>query len=341
MLSDEEYTLVVVAFNSMDVGGSGLVSLKDLKQRFFPHEHPRVKDGRMAPSAATDKLDYHFGECAADHNHCITFDEFVRYHEKLADEAYDEQINDVGEFTRHTIMGLWRLGDVLLPTGVRPAFPIAEMPKGLYAAALMTLVWVEARKPSTAAAAADPAAPSPPQAGNAVYGDGYVLKGIKEVIRPIFRRGDLPEELQGHFAYPSELAGMAVEYVQPQISIQRWLDFCWEYDAGKFCAVEGIVSARVDLDVLPSDLRQLVLEHRVTTTRAARTMPTAIVSNPMYRKTSSNYGDGVAAECRKIHHWKANTFAGKQYGNQYHGLVGGFFSKMEARRGGTATGMNI
>jgi hypothetical protein len=350
MLSEREYNLVAVAFQSMDHRGAGLIPLQEVKQRYFAHEHPRVMEGKMAPSAARDTLDHHFGQCAADHDGCITFDEFLAYHEKIADEAYDEKVGDVPAFTERTIMGLWRLGDLLLPTGVRPAFPISQAPSGLYAVTPMTLVWVERRsqkqqQPSAATLASSSAknTPSGASPGASVdVGDPFILRGIKDVVRPNFSRGDLPDELQGYFAYPEELTGMAVDYRAPQISVQSWYDFCWEYEEGKYCGVEGIVSTRVDVEVLPAGLRQFLCTRSTATARQTRWIPSRQAVNPMYMKTSSSYGVGVTEECRKIHRWKANTFAGKQYGNQYHGLCGKHFAKVAGPvKLSAATGMNM
>ncbi|CBZ38691.1 hypothetical protein, conserved [Leishmania donovani] len=338
MLSGSEHHLVAVAFQSMDPNNTGMVALSEVKKRYFAHAHPRVKEGSMAPSAARDTLDYHFGVCAADHEGSITFDEFLAYHEKVADEAYDEHVGDVAAFTEKTIMGLWRLGDVLLPTGVRPAFPVTQAPTGFYAVTLMTLVWVERRQMDASPASAQQSSSS----GGAAHDDLFVLRGIKDVVRPIFTRGDLPDELQGYFAYPEELSGMAIDYVAPRLSIQRWYDFTWEYSEGKYCGVEGIISTRVDLESLPAGLRQFVCEHATAVSRGTTWMQTRLMMNPMYKKTSSAYGCGVSEECRKIHHWKVKTFEGKQYGNQYQGLCGKYFSKLGAPlKSGAATGMNI
>lgn len=352
MLSESEYHLVAVAFQSMDHNGTGLIPLSEVKQRYFAHEHPRVKEGKMAPSAARDTLDHHFGLCAADHGGCITFDEFLTYHEKIADEAFDEQVGDVAAFTERTIMGLWRLGDVLLPTGVRPAFPVTQPPTGLYAVTPMTLVWVERRSASSAPPQQQQRSRGAPSssahnaggeaASGSSVGDSFILRGVRDVVRPTFARGDLPDELQGYFAYPSELTGMSVEYVTPQISVQSWYDFCWEYAEGQYCGVEGVVSTRVDVEMLPAGLRQFLCTHATATARQTRWIPSRQVVNPMYKKSSSAYGVGVTEECRKIHHWKANTFAGKQYGNQYHGLCGKYFAKAAGPvKSSAATGMNM
>lgn len=342
MLSENEYHLVAVAFQSMDHNGTGLVPLRELKQRYFAHEHPRVKEGRLAPSAARDTLDHHFGLCAADHNGCVTFDEFLAYHEKIVDEAYDERVGDVSAFTERTITGLWRLGDLLLPTGVRPVFPVSQPPSGLYAVTPMTLVWVERRPRQMPHAAAPSASPATAQATGAATEDVFVMRGIKDVVRPIFARGDLPDELQGYFAYPEELTGMAVEYSTPQISLQSWYDFCWEYADGLYCGLEGVVSTQVDLDILPAGLRQFLCSHSTATARHTRWMATRQAVNPMYKKSSAAYGVGVMEECRKIHRWKVNTFEGKQYGNQYHGLCGKYFAKSTGPvKSSAATGMNM
>ncbi|KAG5490118.1 hypothetical protein JKF63_00237 [Porcisia hertigi] len=349
MLSESEYHLVVVAFQSMDPDNTGLIPLSEVKKRYFAHEHPRVKEGSMAPSAARDTLEYHFGTCAADHGGSITFDEFLAYHNKIADEAYDEHVGDIAAFTEKTIKGLWRLGDLLLPTGVRPAFPPTQPPTGLYAVTPMTLVWVERRQPIGSPNSAQPSSSgevaTPPSSNSNGYGRSefsYVLRGIKDVVRPTFARGDLPDELQGYFAYPEELTGMAVEYVAPRLSIQRWYDFTWEYAEGKYCGAQGIISTRVDPESLPAGLRQFICEHTTSTSRGTTWIQTRITANPMYKKTSSAYGTAAYEESRKIHNWKVKTLEGKQYGNQYHGICAKHFSKMrEPLKCSYATSMNM
>lgn len=319
-LSSADQELVRIAFQSMDHTGSGLVSLDEICKTFYAAEHPRVKEGTMAPSAARDTLLHQFGACAAEHNGNVDLYEFLAYHERLADEANDEHVSDVAAFTTETIMRLWRLGDLLIPTGIRPSFPITEPPTGLYAATLMSLVWVERDTAS----------------------GECVLKAVKDVVRPIFARGDLPEDLQGLFAFPDELAGLQVHYVPTQISIQRWLDVIWEYEDGKYCGVEGIVSARVDLDCLPEGVRQFIVEHSEAIRKRSAFVKTTNKANPMYTRSSEAYGYGVTEECRKLAEWKANSLNGKQLGLQYHGLCGKFFAKMKAPMQSTAaTGMNV
>lgn len=332
ILNESEFALVSVAFNSFfpaDGGADGgkedrLVPLSELEYRFDAVEHPRVKEGSMAPSKAKATLAYQFGKCAAEHGGCVTFDEFLTYHDKLVDEAYDERgVTDVEAFIARTIMGLWRLGnDLLLPTAVRPCFPIDKAPEGMYASRLMTLCWSE---------------PDPERPGK------FIIKGVKDVVRPCFKRGDLPDEIQGLFAYPEELAGMSVHYVNPQISIQRWLDFVWSYAEGKYCGVPGIVSARVDLDTLPESISQFIVEHHTATkVLDSKFVPTSIAANPLYKRSSDAYGYGVEEECRRIHAWKVRSLKGKQYGLQYHGLQGKYFSKMKGPTPcNAATGINM
>ncbi|CCW60102.1 unnamed protein product [Phytomonas sp. EM1] len=322
VLDDMEQHLVSVAFNSMNPNAEGVVALREIYERFNAVEHPRVKEGVMAPGMARDRLLYLFGSCANEHDGGITFDEFMTFHHKLIQEAWDERVSDVQAFIRQTIMRLWRLGNLLLPTGIRPAFPIDQTPRALYATMLMTLLWAEK----------DP------------RNDGkFIIKGIKDVVRPIFRRGDLPDELQGHFAYPSETSDLAVEYLPTQIAIKRWLDFVWEYDKGKYCGVQGIVSAQVDLDVLPPSLRQFIVEHStaVEKLRCEKFVKTSISENPMYKCTNQVYGVGSMEECRKVHQWKAKSLMGKQYGIQFYGLQKGIHSKMGPTICHAATRINL
>ncbi|EPY31752.1 hypothetical protein STCU_03273 [Strigomonas culicis] len=226
---------------------------------------------------------------------------------------------DVHQFIRDTVMAIWRLGELLLPTGVRPLFPAAQPPSGLYASTLMTFVWVDRDA-----------------AGE------YVLRGVKDVVRPHFARGALPEEVQGFFAYPAELAEMQVQYLPSQLALQSWLDFVWEYEEGHFCGVEGVIAARLDLSVLPDGVRQFIMPHDVAVAKKCEFLKTQRPVNPMYKKSSDNYGYNVNEEVRKTHLWKAKSLEGKQYGLQYYGLVGKYFAKMRAPMSCTAsTGMNL
>lgn len=316
----EELELVEVAFNSMCPSGQDRVPLDELYKRFFAAAHPRVREGTMAPSAARDTLQHHFGSCAADHDNAVTFDEFVVYHDKLVDEAVYEQVSDVNAFVRDTIMGLWRLGDLLLPTGIRPAFPITECPVGAYATSLMSLVWVEQDK----------------QTGT------YLLKGVKDVVKPVFKRGDLPEDLQGLFAYAEELMGLNVQFLPASIFIKRWWDFVWEYEEGKYSGIEGVISTCVDLDTLPSAIRQFMLEHSDAVTKKTTFLPRVVGNNPTYKRSSTAYGYGVAEETAKIVDWKMRSMKGTAYGLQFRGLRGNYFGKMKGPiQCNAATGVNM
>lgn len=298
---------------------NGTVLLKDLMLHYNASEHPSVKSGDMAPSAARDTLLYQFGECSKDHNGGVTLDEFMTYHEKVADEAHSTRAGDVDAFIEELIMRLWRLGDLLAPTFIRPAFPISEMPSGLYSKTLMCLVW-----PGTDA------------------NGQKILYCIKDAVQPIFRRGDLPPPLQGFFAFPSEFMGFRIQFLQPQISIQRWLDFVWPYAEGKYAAVESIISARVAKDTIPEYLRDLIQEHSTVVSYPSCTfLQTRVTAHPMYKKTSESYGYRVVEECQKIHNWKWKSLAGNEYGLQYHGLVGKYFSKNGPAPSNAATGINM
>ncbi|CCW66930.1 unnamed protein product [Phytomonas sp. Hart1] len=313
--------LVELAFDSLGPDDRGVVSLRELHERFHAAAHPRVRGGLMAPGMARDRLLYLFGDCAKEHAGGITLDEFQAYHQRLhheAAQAHGGEPPDLGPI----IMDLWRLGHLLLPSGVKPNIPLDEFPRALYATLLMTLLWVEK---------------DPRREGK------FILKGIKEVVRPIFRRGDLPDELQGHFAYPSEISGLTVEYLPTQIAIKRWLDFVWEYDEGKYCGVQGIISAQVDLDILPGSLRQFIVEHSTATEQlhCDKFVQTSISENPMYKCTNRTYGIGSFEECRKVHQWKVKSLSGEQYGNQYHGLQKGLYSEMGPTVCQAATRINL
>eukprot|EP00796_Vickermania_ingenoplastis_P005162 gene5162-3710_t len=319
MLTPSQIELVETAFRSMVTTEGNTVPLKDLMAQYDASEHPCVKAGEMAPSAARDTLPYQFGQCCLDHDGGVTLDEFMTYHEKMADEAHNTRAGDVNAFIEELIMRLWRLGDLLQPTRIRPAAPIDDFPRALYSKTLMSLIWP----------------------GVDEHGKSF-LYCIKESVQPTFRRGDLPPPLQGFFAFPSEFMGFRVQYVAPQISVKRWLDFVWEYEPGKFAAVEGIISARVAKESLPPLLQQLVQEHSDVvklpsiTFTASRGTP-----NPMYKKTSETYGYRVHEACRKIHDWRWSSLAGKEYGLQYHGFVDKYFSKNGPVPGNAATGINM
>lgn len=296
-----------------------LVSLTGLTRHYNASEHPSVKAGDMAPSAARDKLLYQFGQCSQDHQGHITMDEFITYHEMVADEAHSTRAGDVDGFIEDLIMRLWRLGGLLQPTYVRPAFPVTEMPKALYGKTLMSLIW-----------------PGKDEDGSTF------LYCVKDVVQPIFRRGDLPDALQGFFAFPCEYEGYRVKKISAQISVQRWLDVVWEYEENKFAAIEGILSACVEKSTLPPYLQVLIQEHHdVQKLPQCTFLETRVTANPMYRKTSETYGYRVKEECRKIHNWKCRSLEGLQCGLQYHGLVGNFFSKNGPAPSNSATGINM
>lgn len=319
MLSDALTDLVRQAFASMVRSENQMVRLSDLIEVYLACDHPAVQVGDMAPSAAKETLLYQFGECSKDHDGYITFDEFETYHKKVAEEAFASRPYDANTFLEKFITRLWRLGDLLAPTGIRPVFPITEMPKGLYSETLMSLVWP------------------------GVDANGQkVLYCVKDTIQPIFRRGDLPPDLRGFFAFPGELTGFRLQYVQPQISIKRWLDFVWEYDEGKYAAVEGIISARISKDSLPTALQVLIQEHvDVKKLPHCQFLETQLTINPMYRKTSEAYGYRVVEECQKIARWKWSSLTGKEYGLQYHGFTSSFFSKNGPPVSNAETGINI
>lgn len=319
MLTPSQTQLVHAAYQSMVKREDGLVALSDLMSHYNASEHPAVKRGDMAPSAARDTLQYQFGECSKDHNGCVTLDEFIKYHEKVADEAHTTRGGDVNAFIDELIMRLWRLGDLLAPTFIRPVFSVDEMPSALYGKTLMCLVWP----------------------GVDENGESF-LHCIRDAVQPIFRRGDLPPQIQGFFAFPAEFMGFRIKFVAPQISVKRWLDFVWEYAEGRFAAVEGVISARVAKDSIPPYLRDFIQEHDDTKKLPyCQFLERRITSNPMYKKSSESYGYKVVEECRKIHNWKLSSMSGKEYGLQYHGLIGRFFSTNGPSVGNAATGINM
>ncbi|KEG10254.1 hypothetical protein DQ04_03981070 [Trypanosoma grayi] len=320
MLTPYHASLVEHAFRTMDFKGDGLVQLDDICRVFDASKHPRVREGSMAPSAARDMLVHQFGKSARE-NGGVILDVFMRFHERMALEAENEQVGDVEEFLTATIEGVWRMGDLLQPTLIRPVTATAGMPTGIYATQAMSLVW--------------------PEQGEAA--GAYSLRVVRDVVQPIFSRGDLPPQLRGFFAYPAELAGMRVVEVPAQISMKRWLDFAWAYEEGRYAVVPGIVSARVDPDTLPAFLRELIVEHDAATKLpAVRFLPTARAFNPMYKRSSDEYGYGVPEEVKRVHQWKGRTYDGTAYGLLYYGRFGNF-TKTHCGHGesSAASGINL
>ncbi|RNF26584.1 uncharacterized protein Tco025E_01354 [Trypanosoma conorhini] len=320
MLTPQQLELVERAFRSLDTKGDGLLHLEDIFRVFDVSRHPRVKEGVMAPSAVREMLIHQFGESAKAENG-VTFDVFMRFHERMAAEAESERVSDQEGFLTGTIEGVWRLGDLLEPTLIRPVIPVEGFPSGIYATQLMSLVWPDPN--------------SPP--------GSYVLRVIRDVVQPHFSRGDLPPELRGFFAYPAELAGMKIMEVPSQISMQRWLDFVWEYAEGKYAAVPSLVSALVDLETVPDYLRELILEpEAVKQLPSVRFLPTIKALNPMYKRTSDEYGYGVPEEIKRVHHWKCKTYDGTACGLIYHGRVGKFTKKLYGQaQSMAASGINL
>lgn len=320
MLTPTQCGLVEHAFRSLDKKGDGLLDLDDIYRVFDTSHHPRVRNGEMASSAVRDILTHQFAE-GARVDGGVSFHVFMRFHERMALEAEEERVADKEAFLTDVIVGVWRLGDLLEPTLIRPAISLDEYPRGVYGTRLMSLVW--------------PDPDSPPGA--------FVLRVVRDVVQPIFRRGDLPPELRGFFAYPEELAGMKLIDVPVQISLQRWLDFVWEYAEGKHATVPGIISARVDLDNLPEYLRSLVFEPSATKELPSpQLIPTSKMFNPMYRRTSDGYGYGVMEEVKRVHLWKCRTFDGTVCGLIYHGHVGKFTKTHAGGAQSTvATGINL
>ncbi|ORC81580.1 uncharacterized protein TM35_001131060 [Trypanosoma theileri] len=320
MLTPEQSALAEHAFRTLDRKGNGVVPLEDICRVYDVSKHPRVKEGVMAPSAAREMLIYQFNNCVKELGG-VTLDVFMRFHERMAMEAEEERTADKEKFLTEVIAGVWRIGELLQPTCIRPVIPIEGFPTGIYSTQHMSLVWP------------DPDAVS----------DGYVLRVIRDVVLPIFSRGDLPPQLRGFFAYPSELAGMRLIEVPTQIALKRWLDFAWEYAEGKYAAVEGIISARVDLDSVPPYLRDLIIEHTAAVRLpAVRFLPTTKAINPMYKCSSQEYGYGVEEEVKHVQKWKERTFDGTAYGLIYHGHVGKFTKKHYGRaQSNAASGINL
>lgn len=319
ILTESQLALLRETFLSMASSSTQTIPLEKLISSYNAVEHPSVKRGELAPSAVRETLLYQFGECQKDHNSCVTYDEFVKYHEKVAFEVLQMQMGSVDGYLEDLITHVWRRGFLLAPTQLRQAAPIDEFPRGLLKKTMMTLVW-----------------PAVDENGSPF------LYGIKDMVQPTFRRGDLPAPLQGFFAFPSELMGFRMVYLPPRISIKLWLDFVWEYKDGKYAAIEGIISARVPSESLPEDLQVLIMEHSEALKLPSCTfLETSNARNPMYKKTSENYGYRVEEECKKIANWKWGSLAGKVYGLQYHGTTGRFFSKTGPTASNAATGMNL
>ncbi|KAG8342688.1 hypothetical protein ERJ75_000984100 [Trypanosoma vivax] len=320
MLTAEQSSLIERAFRTMDREGNGMLSLEHICHVFDASKHPRVREGLIAPSATLDMLRSQFGTTAKAEGG-ITFDVFVRFHERMAEEYAKLRISNVEALLTETIEGIWRLGQLLEPSLIRPIFPVEQRPKGVYATAQMSLVWPDEKMGK----------------------ESYILHVIPGVVRPIFSRGDLPLELRGFFAYPAELSGMKLVREPTQIATQRWLDFVWEYEDGKMAAVEGIISARVNPDTLPEYLRNLIVEPKITKELpSVYCVKTAVGPNPMYKRTSDEYGYGAPEEIKRVSAWKDLTFSGEAYGLIYHGRIGKFTKKHYCKRDlETAGTMNI
>ncbi|EKG01468.1 hypothetical protein TCSYLVIO_007534 [Trypanosoma cruzi] len=321
MLTPYQLELVEQAFHSLaPKGDDALPRIDEIFRVFDVSMHPRVKEGVMSPGAVLEMLAYQFGESEKEQNG-VTFDVFMRFHERMAMEAANECVSDTEGFLTDTIRGVWRLHELLEPTFIRPVIPIEGFPSNIYATQLMSLVWPDESKPPRS----------------------YVLRVIHGVVQPLFSRGDLPPELRGFFAYPAELAGMKLIEVPAQISMQRWLDFVWEYAEGKYVAVPGIISARVDLETVPEYLRKLIIEPKVVKQLPSVQFVSTIKSlNPMYKRTSDGYGYGIPEEIKRVHRWKCETHDGTACGLIYHGRVGKFTKKLYGQAQSlAASGINL
>jgi hypothetical protein len=292
----QRQSIVGAAFNKFDPNGSGLVPLKVLTDAYCAEKHPHVSQGDMAPAVAARAMINALTPSAKQHSGSVAVEDFVLFHERMSAEVDEMQIRNADAYFVNLVDGLWGVSTVhLAPTSVVPI--TMDVPRGILASKKLDLVWRD---------------------------DAGSLRGFKGVVKPTFARSWLPQDIQGLFVFPEEAKSLSITYLPSQPAIQPPYSIVWS-NAGESFGLQDVIASNVDVALLPSSLRSVILTTKEVAARSDIQFRTIVApANPMYMTTNSGIGAGVHEATAKVQLDKTTALNGENPVGVFAGRVGKF-----------------
>mmetsp|Transcript_992 Transcript_992/g.1078 ORF Transcript_992/g.1078 Transcript_992/m.1078 type:complete len:338 (+) Transcript_992:21-1034(+) len=310
--SDVRRGVVAEAFRTFDPDGSGLAPLEAIIAGYAAHQHPAVVRGDLAPSDAQQRLREQLSPSAKQHDGMVAVEDFFLLHERISDDVDRSKVCTDGDKEFIAIVKpLWGLGLVrLAPTGIVPI--TTEVPSGVLASCHMDLLWVTE------------------SGGNKIR-----LSGYKNVVKPHFARGAIPEAIQGHFAFHEEISNQNlfdVQFKAPQPAIQPPLSIVWQLsESDSLYGVRDVIVSNIDVAILPSEVRAFIrTAGEVQEIEKGRCIQwlnagsNSTIKNPAYTTSNSKYGVGVSSQATKVLMEKTQALSGQNPVGIYAGRSGKF-----------------
>lgn len=282
---------------------TGMAKLDVLVQAYDTSKHPTVVLGDLAPSAAKKILRTQLEPSANYHNGYVALDDFLVFHERLQTGLLktESHVKDPEARFVQLVAQLWNVAALKLePTGITPL--TMELPTGFQASRQMDLIWVD-------------------EATGA-------LQGYRGVVKPIFRRADLPKGIQGHFAFADEVKLLNVKYIPPQPAVRPPFDVVWS-DNDVLYGLAAVVSSSVDTAVLPSFLATFI--GNCPKNQDGKAMDVtflqkddAAMKNPMYITSSAAIGIKAVEYAHKVVDAKIKALNGTNPVGIFAGRAGKF-----------------
>lgn len=295
------------AFVKLAQEEAGTVPLSAMKMLYNAAAHPRVLDGSISQSKARALFESHFTHIPPEG--AVTWDDFASYYTKASTEIDAGRDIDPDASFVQMVIRAWRLDEDGAPrfesTGILPT--TLERPSGYSATVNMDLVWKD---------------------------ENGGLVGYRHVVKPLFSRAELPDEIRGYFALPVESTRANVRFLPAQAALVADLDLVWPKNAaepsGEWTGYRAAVRSNVDTRFLPALLQNYILPFTRTSQMNVTYNESVKIQNPVYKKTSQTYGVGAKEHCAQVAELKKLTWEGKAAGNVFAGKTGKFSDQFKA-----------
>eukprot|EP00760_Papus_ankaliazontas_P024458 PhM_4_TR231/c0_g1_i1/m.47750 len=289
-MNERRVGVVKRAFDALDVDGSGVLTIEDLRAKFRANKHPSVVNDGASPDVVLRQMLDRFDTCPDGQ---VTWEEFIDFYADISESVNKTKEADKDGLFEMMVERSWALLEdrSLLPPD--DAVSDTEAPKGIAATEKLDFMWI------------DPT-------------DGTRLIGYRAVVKPVFARKFIPSWLRSHCLTSAETMKWPHKYLPVQTALLAPYDLVWEVEEGMFEGFRGIIESNVEPHVIPVKLRECIKTSLKSEALGVSYIPQEQnTAHPMYTSNNRKYGTAPTTNPRQTE--PGQVWAGRQgnFTNQF------------------------